>query len=579
MPPHTALLNLDILEEVFSHLRSRSVEDREDRVALARAARVCTWFCEPALRALWWGLPGVGPALRLLVHLGLLHNVSSKPHEFHFELNDAQNAGVETRGDASSDHWKRFSEYTAYTRVIFKGRAYTISSGVYIYLSYKSRGRSLFPNLLDLIWFSPSINHLELLLLVTPLLPRLEVCWGDEGRWPPALVTQTWTRGREGTSALDTLLQTSASRLARLEILEIKALSHRGPLLEQSWESFSQFHGLRVLHVDHSCLVTDITSLRSLASLPLISDIHLSVALEVPFSHLDFCGFPSLHMLHLDISGPMDPRFLNIFDCPGLRSLSLAYLNAPQEVMQDILRTIAALFPRLRSLSLVTRHRQPSEIPREVVPRPAFETVFGQLIGTCTEIEEFTLHLPRGMVVSRADDRQLELLAQSWPKLRTLSLVASFSGRITHDTLVTLSRHCPELRTLHLRGVSFLNLTEEKCKEIISPSTHPLEQLEVCSARVGDSTLAALFLRHLFPSLRAPNVAWVCPGRCDAPTRDCAIAMTTIVRLQDVQRRRMLRKPRVLPSGHAEARVRRERQSGSAGPSSAPSSGAVKLRQ
>ncbi|KAI0645115.1 hypothetical protein C8Q79DRAFT_752829 [Trametes meyenii] len=573
MSPHAALLKLDILEEVFFHLRSRSFRERENSAALARAARVCTSFCGPALKALWWGLPGIGPALRLLVHLGLLRNASTDPLAFRFELDDTQKAGSKGNEVVSSDGWKRFLEYTAHTRFVFRGQAYTISPAVYIYLGYKSGGRSLFPNLRDLIWFSPSANHLELLLLVTPGLPRLEVCWENEGRWPP-VPPEPWNRGREGPSALDTLLQTSASRLSRLETLEVKALSHRGPLQEQSWESFAQFHQLRALHIDHSCLVTDTTSLRSLASLSSMSDLRLSVALEVPFPHLDFRGFPSLNTLYVDVSGPMDPRFLNLFDSPGLRSLSLAYLNTPQETISDILNTVATLFPYLRSLSLVTRHGQPSVVPRESVPRPVFETVFGKLLGACAEIEEFTMHLPRGIIVSRAGDAQLELLAHSWPKLRTLSLVVTFSGRITHNSLVTFSRHCPELRTLRLRGVSLLNLTKEKYKVTAPPvpSAHPLEELGVCSARVGDSKLAALFLCHLFPSLRVPDVAWVCPGRCDTPTSDCAMAMATVVRLQDAQRRRKSGKPRALPGGHSEARARREGHSKAADLPSASSS-------
>lgn len=73
---HLALLNQDILFEVFQHVgrQRQSSETHDDEPChndaetqtLARCARVCRAFREPSLRVLWEYLPSILPLLQLL---------------------------------------------------------------------------------------------------------------------------------------------------------------------------------------------------------------------------------------------------------------------------------------------------------------------------------------------------------------------------------------------------------------------------------------------------------------------------------------------------------------------------------
>ena len=104
-PP--ALLTADILEEIFYHLRHHDTGDadsdspqhatvgtyviRENRRTMARAACVCTAFYEPAVRALWRTIPGIGPVLKLLVAYSVISPSSGADNTsrfIEFEVSD-----------------------------------------------------------------------------------------------------------------------------------------------------------------------------------------------------------------------------------------------------------------------------------------------------------------------------------------------------------------------------------------------------------------------------------------------------------------------------------------------------------
>lgn len=80
-PPHPAILLPDIIEEICAQLISHTEQESvygENRLALARAARVCRAFREPATRSLWRAIPGIEPVLHFLVSMSLL-SVSRTP--------------------------------------------------------------------------------------------------------------------------------------------------------------------------------------------------------------------------------------------------------------------------------------------------------------------------------------------------------------------------------------------------------------------------------------------------------------------------------------------------------------------
>lgn len=65
--PHAAVLNPEILTRIFWQASPEPSEDEWPRNdVVAKSARVCQAFCEPATRVLWERLPSVFPLLKLL---------------------------------------------------------------------------------------------------------------------------------------------------------------------------------------------------------------------------------------------------------------------------------------------------------------------------------------------------------------------------------------------------------------------------------------------------------------------------------------------------------------------------------
>lgn len=64
--PHPALQNQDILLAIFSQARARAESEQVPHDSVAKCARVCQAFCDPALQVLWERLSSILPLLRLL---------------------------------------------------------------------------------------------------------------------------------------------------------------------------------------------------------------------------------------------------------------------------------------------------------------------------------------------------------------------------------------------------------------------------------------------------------------------------------------------------------------------------------
>ncbi|KAI0364958.1 hypothetical protein BV20DRAFT_788569 [Pilatotrama ljubarskyi] len=533
-PPHPAILTIDILDEIFSHLRCLEADDRENRRALFSAARVCTAFCEPAIKSLWWALPGLEPALKLLAIFSLVQRDAALQYlqkSSYFIGVIGQPGGA----DITSENWSRFLQYTIHTRIIHEGPlTHSTNPAVYVYLSHKNNGRPIFPHLQDLAWFSDTPDHLGLRLFTSPGLRKLQIIIGRGDRPMPAMQPGT-IPSEAPPSASDTLLQTTLPHLTGLLELQYRTLSYMSPPREvQTWACIAQMRQLRVLRLDECCAITDPHHLRGLASLPNLVGLQIAVAMDRPAS-AGIRGFPALQKLGLSITGMIDPgpALLSTFTSPELHTLVLAYRRAFQDAIPDSLNIVANSFPRIRSLTVKVHSgvNVAAAIPR------TFDAVFGQLTQQCTLMEKFVIDTHRGLIICQGGDTELEVLAASWPRLRVLSLLATISGPITHRSLVALARHCLELRTLHLRNVSFCGLTN--C-EAIQPSQHQLQVLGICGASYAASPrCSARFLRHLFPRLQVPEDCWTCPSCGRFQDHDtCARATNAILAIYGIRRRR-----------------------------------------
>ncbi|KAI0350601.1 hypothetical protein OH77DRAFT_1058588 [Trametes cingulata] len=525
----SAILIIDILEEILSHLRCLGGDDREKRSALLSAAQVCTTFREPAIKSLWWALPGIEPALKLLVLFSLLY--VEAPQRTPVQYRSRPSYSIINGAEIAPEHWARFLQYTVHTRVIHGGPAihYT-NPAVYVYLSYKNHGLPIFPHLESLAWFSDKPDHLGLRLMASSKLRRLHITIGRSG----VAISEAMQPGNPNPpeappSASDTLLQTALPRLTGLRELHYRTFSYMAPPREmKTWTSLGQSRELRVLRLDDCCNITDPSYLRGLASLPHLAELQLAVALDRP-APTDIRGFKALQKLCLSVVGMIDPGpcLLSSFASPHLHTLFLLYRRAFPSAVADSLNIAGRQFPHLRSLS-VKVHSGVISAPAAL---PTFSSVFGQIME-CLSMERVRIDTHRDLILCEGSDAELEVLAAKWPSLRRLSLLTTFAGPITHRTLCSVERHCPELRTLHLRDLSFCSLTDGDL-ETTQPGRHPLKTIGICRASYVESPkCSALLLHRLFPRLQMPDrySLWTCPSCTRCPDHGtCAQAIIEIL--------------------------------------------------
>ncbi|PIL33643.1 hypothetical protein GSI_04266 [Ganoderma sinense ZZ0214-1] len=263
---------------------------------------------------------------------------------------------------------------------------------------------------------------------------------------------------------------------------------------------------LPILHMVHVvCLDQDepanVDVLRTLSSVESLEELSIAVG---AIDRVDFCGFPALKKLNVSIlSGPPHAMFDGFFS-PRLRELSLLnehYGNSMDiDELLKMSTTLAKCFPAMTDLTLA--------LPLSVREGGSASLASALAPLFPLPLSNFSLYSQRALASPGLTDEFFSTLAQSWPHLLEFSVViprasdddALLSGT-TAQSLLSLARGCPRLRTLQLPSMK---------------SPQP-EEIGGCAV-----------LQH---SLRTLNVDWLAVGRPavdpgdEGPYRACALLL------------------------------------------------------
>ncbi|KAI0364990.1 hypothetical protein BV20DRAFT_955264 [Pilatotrama ljubarskyi] len=437
---HRVLYNTDLLHAVFSQLahppclasppRERENAPGERELTLARVARVCKSFKDPALRVLWASLPTLFPLWSLLVPFKVVgeHLDAPPEHSYKYTLTE----------QPSPENWARFLQYAARVRQVrYDEHTVTrVDPSVWVYITRFLRGAVLLPRLHSLGWAISSPYDTTLLTVLSPSLRKLQLFFFfDSAKWGPLLRQQ---------SSLDLLVRSVCAEAPELRELQLTELVFPQTLRTMA----TRLPHLRRLDL-HGCIdLIDASTLRALASMHMLEVLD-NVPLQFPEdTRLDFAGFPALKQLSVSGGARDTALVLTTLTAPlvsfKIRSIQVPSLwNAALEQMKSKLATVKSL-----AFDIEVLEGSPSE-PNEVwSPTDFLKPLLSQPLGSVDD-----LRIAFTYATLKLDDAELEALAKTGPQLvhLTIDAIEIHEQRLpTVLSLVACARHCPRLQTLVL---------------------------------------------------------------------------------------------------------------------------------
>ncbi|CCL98969.1 uncharacterized protein FIBRA_00977 [Fibroporia radiculosa] len=294
---HRALETDDILVCIFEHFIGPQ-ETRSGRSllqTLARLARCCRAFSDPALAALWKRQITLGPLLRVFSS----YKISN---------------GVYSVGDIEPLEWARFQGYASRIHILVYTTLRNVDPFVYTCLKERSEGKPLLPSLSQLYWKQATFNDPAYILFVTPSLQFVDI-----------LLAQTEWRTNDDVEGLEGAMGHSVGLF--LETISkdapfVRKLSLIGCCLSQ-WATFLQrFQALRSLDIGEVGVV-DITTLSELSALPALQHLSVNIGEVVTGETLLKSSFGALESLNVSGAPPAVFGLLGYMGSAGLQSMTL----------------------------------------------------------------------------------------------------------------------------------------------------------------------------------------------------------------------------------------------------------------
>ncbi|KAH7923309.1 hypothetical protein BV22DRAFT_1036477 [Leucogyrophana mollusca] len=485
---HRCLLVDEILVHVIQLLLRTSKDDRRyipNRRDVARLARTCQCFKEPALDILWRTLGSLGPLYLLL---------SEDAYEFCRENH------IHPQRKLSPSELARVKVYSHRIRCITADPA-SSKSKTFPLLDMDALSALLedcsLPSLL------PSLTTIDFSLVSTS---APESCYLLREMLSPKLTSLHFrVSSKVVPESLKELLEAIPTEAPNLVDLSITRL----PYITQTDFRLFDIRHLRCLSIDRSVRLDNHTLAR-LACLPHLVDLAFALHQDIDYGSLFPSairreeGFAKLQSVKITAGTNVTqwPSFFAIASCAHLEDISITYDNqctaSSFNCFLGILRSAYSTPSTLRSL--VVRHDVHGDSNGEA-PFMFGSSVFEPLLA-------FT-HLKKVHFVNLGtydlDDVFLAAAARAWPKVEELQF-ASFFGeidpRVTLGSLIPFAKYCKGMRSLHMfldaSVVPSLSATEA----VQDDAKNPLFiVLALRNLNMTDVHGVANFLFTLFPRL------------------------------------------------------------------------------
>ncbi|TFY54128.1 hypothetical protein EVJ58_g9037, partial [Rhodofomes roseus] len=391
--------------------------------ALARSARVCKDFREPALRVLWRDIPSIGVLVELL-------SPSAKEVPVWVLVRSIR-----------AEEWTRFQYHARFVRCCrmpaheFSGvYRHPVAATLYHHLSIENSGKPLLPNLEELEWSQDQPLVTSLFFLLTPSLRRLTIYMRED---PYA---------RRYEESFDQAIHAEEMLLNRVFTLSPRL----GYLcLQGTWNRTDVFPEIpRIDSPSPAYRSLDFSHFGSLGMmLNKLADVHYLTFLSVTAVKLppleERPTFKHLRQLVVKEESPgSSATFLASAAFPKLRSRRL---HMPDARIPDALwQATAIALPHLRKLYVRRARSRHSPQPMDCSVADALRPP-ARPPGSAQGRDRL-----RRVGPGRVDDDVREI-TRSWPKLQVLKLSHHASSvRPSLHALACVERNCPDLTALAL---------------------------------------------------------------------------------------------------------------------------------
>ncbi|KIK85210.1 hypothetical protein PAXRUDRAFT_152758 [Paxillus rubicundulus Ve08.2h10] len=489
---HRCLSITEVRRAIFREVYHQPTSTNKDRLTVARLARTCRAFNGSALDVLWAILESFTPLVQCLPHdlwrIDVVKNIKT------FCL----------RRPMSLKDWEIFYKYSIRVRWVLGSvtGCKNLGDDLIFALSNPPTFRPLIPSLRVLHWDKPNKKYASLLrLLMTPSLHTLTFkTFGSQLRLPEV-----------------SILTSVGTTCPSLRTLHICSRAPPSQFLDtQGEEILSEvvlyLHSLESL----MCPALDETAIVHLSCLPLLTELSMELRPNFKLNNLTSLAPPAF--------GSIDSLTLSATSLATLTSFLETMQITPSRVAFTALEAPTAGAIRLFFLVLVNacgsaRLSQVSLcVDRTSAASPQPETVtlstFQYLLALPT-ITSFELDVPCAILL---DDAGLTTLAKHWPNLTDL-LINPGSGwgpvasnRITHQGLLNLLSHCPELSRFAL-SVDFSDIDVDTSRlSDLRPGNGMTHQrcttADFVTSTINYPIAIAAFLSDIFPKLLSVLHSW-----------------------------------------------------------------------